>query len=211
MSQRTGIKKALARKVATERPISMPEKPKILRTRTLAQTRVFHVEELELAFSNGRRARFERIAGSAQGAVLVVPMQDEDTVLLIREYAAAMDRYELGLPKGSVESGEDLLETANREIMEEVGFGARELRHIRSLTIAPGYLDHCTHLILARDLYPARRGGDEPEELEVVPWSLKNLAELLEQPDFTEARSIAALFLIREMLAGEPNDDHSTT
>jgi ADP-ribose diphosphatase len=59
-----------------------------------------------------------------------------------------------------------------------------------------------THVVIARDLYPERLVGDEPEELEVVEWKLSELHKLLEQPDVTEGRSIAALFIAREYLAG---------
>jgi ADP-ribose diphosphatase len=106
----------------------------------------------------------------------------------------------LGLPKGLIESGETILEAANRELMEEVGYGARDLRHFTSLTLAPGYFGHVTHVVLARDLYAHRRPGDEPEEIEVVPWRMSALRDLVAQEDCTEARSIAALYMVRDFL-----------
>lgn len=178
----------------------MREKPKILSTETLVETRLFRIEQLELRFANGIEARYERLIGGARGAVLVVPLLDADTVLLIREYAAGVDRYELGLPKGRIEGEESILEAANREIMEEIGYAAGDLHHLTSVSLAPGYLGHTTHVVLAQGLYPQRRQGDEPEEIEVVPWPLSRLPELLQRDDFTEARSIAALFLTREHL-----------
>ncbi|MGM0593580.1 MAG: ADP compounds hydrolase NudE [Pseudomonadota bacterium] len=179
----------------------MSHKPTILQTQTLARTRLFHIEQLDLRFSNGVETRFERLLGSPQGAVLIVPMLDEDTVLMIREYAAGIDRYELTLPKGRIEEGEALLSAANREITEEVGYGAHSLHHLTSLSLAPGYVGHFTHVVLARDLYPKKTAGDEPEPLEVVPWRLSELPQLLLREDCTEARSIAALFMTREYLA----------
>lgn len=178
----------------------MRQKPQITNRQTLARTRLFHIEQLELRFANGVETLFERLVSPAAGAVLVVPMLDDDTVLLVREYAAGMDRYELAFPKGRIEEGEELLAAANRELMEEVGHGARQLRHVRSLTLAPGYIGHQTHVVLAQQLYPQRRDGDEPEAIEVVPWQLSRIEQLLARDDFTEARSIAALFMIREMV-----------
>ncbi len=178
----------------------MHRKPRILSVSTISKTRIFTVEELELQFADGKTTRYERISGGRNGAVLAVPLLDEDTVLLVREYAAGTDRFELGLPKGRMEDNETALAAANREMMEEIGYGANRLDLITSLTIAPGYISAQTHIVLARDLYPKRLTGDEPEELEVVPWSLSQINSLLTQPDFSEARSLAALYLVREIV-----------
>lgn len=178
----------------------MPIPPTVRARRELIHTGVFRIEEMELEFANGAQRRYQRIVGSAQGAVLAVPMADAETVLLIREYAAGMDRYELGFPKGHIEEGEDPLQAANREIQEEVGYAAGSLEQLASFTLAPGYLGHTTHIVLARELYPQRLDGDEPEPIEVVPWRLAAIDELLSRPDFTEARSIAALLLVRDHL-----------
>lgn len=160
----------------------------------------YRLERLELEFSNGERRRYERVHGRGHGAVVVVPMLDDDTVLLVREYACGVHRYELGLVKGRIDAGETPLQAADRELKEEAGYGARRLDVLRQLTLAPTYMSQQTHLVLARDLYPERLPGDEPEELEVVPWRLDRLHELILREDFSEGRSIAALFIVREYL-----------
>lgn len=178
-------------------------KPKTLSSEIVAQTRVFKVERLHLRFENGREVDFERLSGSGRGAVLVVPMRDEDTVLLIREYAAGLDRYELAFPKGLMDPGETPQQAANREMQEEIGYAAREISLLKTLSVAPGYANFETHVLVARDLYPQRLIGDEPEPIEVVPWSLAALPELLARDDFVEARSIAALYLLQRLTQGE--------
>ena len=160
----------------------------------------YRMERMDLEFSNGERRRYERLHGRGHGAVAVVPMLDAETVLLVREYAAGVHRYELGLVKGRIDAGETPLEAANRELMEEAGYGARDLIVLRSLTLAPVYMSHATHLVLARDLYPQRLPGDEPEELELVPWKLADIGELILREEFSEGRSVAALFIAREWL-----------
>ncbi len=181
----------------------MRKKPQISNVETVAKSRLFHIEKFDVQFVNGTVMNYERLRSSSQGAVLVVPMQDEDTVLLIREYAAGVLRYELALPKGRIEADESPEQAANRELMEEVGYGAKRLRHITSFTLAPGYFSHVTHVILAQELYPQRRQGDEPEEIEVIPWRLDSLTDLTKCTDCTEARSIAALYMVRDLLNDE--------
>ncbi|MDN5870134.1 MAG: ADP compounds hydrolase NudE [Nitrococcus sp.] len=178
----------------------MPHKPITLQRRIVARSRLFQVEAVSLRFANGVEVEYERLTpgGGSAGAVLIVPVLDDDTVLLVREYAAGTDRYELGLPKGRVEHGEEPLAAAARELREEVGYAARRLTPLRRVTLAPGYLSHQTQLVLAEELYPARLEGDEPEALEVVSWPLSDLTGLLAREELTEARSIAALFMVRE-------------
>lgn len=178
----------------------MQKPPRIHAVKPVTSSRLFHVEEVHLEFSNGERRIYERLANRGNGAVLIVPLLKDDTLLLIREYSAGTGRYELAFPKGHIEVGESPLEAANREIMEEVGHGARDLHLLRSVSVSPGYMQHHTHLVLARDLFPKQVEGDEPEPLEVVPWKLRDMEELLLQDDFTEGRSLLALFLARDWL-----------
>lgn len=160
-------------------------------------------EQVDLEFSNGEKRTYERLLSAGLGAVIVVAVQDDDdTVLLIREYGVGLEHYELGLPKGKLDAGETVLEGANRELKEETGFGARELLHMGALSLSPSYMKHVTQIVLARGLYEERLPGDEPEELDVVPWKLSDLHRLISRPDVTEGRSIAALFMAREYLAG---------
>lgn len=178
--------------------------PRIISKTTIAQTRLFKIEALELEFSNGVSVNYERLLSSSAGAVLVVPMLDDDTVLLIREYNAGVHRYELALPKGRVEAQEDWLDAANREIQEEIGYAAQALEHVHTVSIAPGYLSHETHIVLARQLYPSVLPGDEPEPIEVVPWRLDKIETLIASGQISEARSIAALYIVRNILSETP-------
>ncbi len=181
----------------------MSKKPIILKKTTIATSRLFHIESLDIQFSNGEQRNYERLArSSSNSAVLIVPMVDTETVLLIREYSAGVHRYELGLPKGRTELGESFLDAANRELKEEVGYGAKNLHHLSSFSIAPSYLEHMTEIVIAEDLYIEKLEGDEPEELEVIPWKLNNINALLATGECTEARSIAALFMALEYFKG---------
>lgn len=179
----------------------MSKNPIILKKTTIATTRIFHIESLDIQFSNGEIRNYERLARKTNGgAVLIVPMIDNETVLLIKEYSAGVHRYEIGLPKGKVDPDETFLDAANRELKEEIGFGARKLHHLSTFSLAPSYLEHTTEIIIAQDLYLDKLTGDEPEELEVIPWKINKINELVANEICTEARSIAALFMTLEYL-----------
>ena len=178
----------------------MRKKPKILNIETLATTRVFNIERLDLEFSNGEKRQYERSKPPGNGAVLVIPMLDDDTVVMIYEYSGGTDRYELALTKGKIDAGETPLEAANRELIEEIGYGSNKLTFLKTMTLAPGYQSNITHIILAQDLYEASAEGDEPEPLEIVQHKLSNLEDLVYFDDLTEARSIAALYMAKEII-----------
>lgn len=167
-----------------------------------AQMGALKMEELHLRFSNGVERHYHRVKHSRLGTVMIVPMLDDETVLLIREYAAGTEQYELLLPKGGVDEGESILDAANRELKEEVGMGAKQLQVMNTITLAPTFMGHTTHIVLAQDLYEERLQGDEPEELEVIPWKLSELKNLVNRDDCTEARSMAALYMVKEHLGG---------
>lgn len=178
----------------------MPQKPVISNRKVIAQTRLFAVESLHLTFSNGEQRDYERLVGGPHGAVLVVPMLDSETIIMIREYSAGTDRYELALPKGRLEEGESIEQGANREMAEEIGYAAKKITFLNRFTISPGYMSHSIEVVLAEDLYEKSATGDEPEPLEVVPVKITDLHSIILQDDCTEARSIAALFAAQEHL-----------
>ncbi|PHR64269.1 ADP compounds hydrolase NudE [Alcanivorax sp.] len=178
----------------------MDEKPEILDTRLIAKSRLFGIEELHLRFSNGVERTYERLRTPPIAAVMMVPLLDDDTVVMIREYGAGTESYELTLPKGAYEHGEDWRDAANRELKEEAGYGARRLTLMKDMTLSPGYMGHHIKVVLAEDLYEESLPGDEPEELEVLTWKLSDLDRLIERDDVTEARVIAALLMTKRLL-----------
>lgn len=178
------------------------QKPTILRVETVACSRLFNVETVDLEFSNGVRRVYERMRPSPREAVMMVPIID-NCLVLIREYAVGTESYELGFSKGLIDPGETVFEAANRELKEEVGFGAHQLTFLKKLTMAPSYFSSKMNIVVAENLYPESLPGDEPEPLAKVHWPLNNMMTLLDDPDFSEARNVSALFLVREWLKAQ--------
>lgn len=185
----------------------MPYKPEILETRLVAKSRLFGIEEVDLRFQNGARRTYERLRTPPIPAVMLVPMLDDDTVVLIREYGVGKEEYQLTLPKGALDPGEDWRTAGNRELQEEAGYGAHKLTWLKRMTLSPGYMQHEITIAIAEDLYPSVLPGDEPEPLEVLTWPMSELDTLVEREDVSEARVIAALYMAREVLAKRKQDE----
>lgn len=175
--------------------MSKKKGPEILAQQVVAQSKLFSIESMDLRFSNGVERTYERMKPSDRHAVMMVPITERGDILLVREYAAGTERYELGFPKGLIDAGETALQAADRELKEEIGFGSHKLTPLKEVILAPSYFSSKMTLFIAQGLYPQTLEGDEPEPLEIVRWPLAQAEELLTHLDFCEARSITALLL----------------
>lgn len=175
------------------------KKPKILNIQDVAQSKLFSIQSVDLEFSNGEKRVYERMRPAKREAVLIIPIID-DHLILIREYAVGIENYELGFPKGAIDPGEIALEAAQRELKEEVGYGANNIIQLAKLTMSPSYFSSKMNILVAQDLYSEKLEGDEPEPLQQVKWPIARMMELLEHPDFNEARNISALFYLERYL-----------
>ena len=137
--------------------------PEILSCQTVAKSKLFAVEALDLRFSNGEHRTYERMKPSGRDAVMVVPVTEQGDLLLVREYAAGTERYELGFPKGLIDPGETPHQAADRELKEEIGFGCNQLTPLKQVILAPSYFSSKMTLFLGQALYPEKQEGDEPE------------------------------------------------
>jgi len=135
------------------------------------------------------------------GAVLIVPLFDDGRVLLERQF-----RYPPGLelvevPAGKREAGEDSLETAKRELLEETGYVARGWERIGMIRNAIGYSDEIIEMFVARGLEKREASLDAGEFLEVFEVKLEEAFEMVRDGRITDAKSVAALLWVRAFLA----------
>lgn len=99
---------------------------------------------------------------------MVIAVNAAGSMIMVREYAAGTECYELGFVKGRIDPGEPPAQAAVRELKEEIGFGAHKLSFLRAVDSAPTYPNFVSHLFVATDLYADKRQGDEAEPLEQV-------------------------------------------
>ncbi len=132
--------------------------------------------------------------------VLVVPLTSDAEVILSIEPSAAFDESSLVLPGGEVEVDEEGVETADRELREEIGYKARKLDFLGELRPFSKYLAVRSFVYLARDLLPSRLEGDENYHIETLNVPLQRFELLIGSGRLLDARVIASLYMARDLL-----------
>ena len=141
----------------------------ILASDTAWSGKIFNVERMEVRLPSGRCS--VRDVVRHPGAVAVVALTEMGKIALVRQYRTSLDRVTVEIPAGKLEPGEDPLEAARRELVEETGYAAGELTPLVSVAPAPGYTDEVVRVYLARDLaFTAQHtDGDEFLNVDLVP------------------------------------------
>jgi ADP-ribose diphosphatase len=138
----------------------------------------------------------EREVVGHPGAVAILA-HDGERLFMVRQPREAVDEPELlELPAGKLdEEGESPLDTAKRELAEEIGKGARRWKHLKTFYTSPGFTDEACHVYLATDLYEQSAEADEDERIEVVEVPLAELDGVIESCQ--DAKSLIGLLWFR--------------
>jgi len=141
----------------------------------LTKTPIFSVQKKVVLDTWGKQ--YSRVVVNKNPAVVLIPRRKDGKVLLVRQWRAGSERVMLELPAGVIETGETPLETAKREIREEIGFRSDKLQFLGSCYVSPGYCSEQYHFYLAEELVSDPLPPDEDEHLEIVYLSLEAAIE----------------------------------
>lgn len=164
---------------------------KQLTTKLVYHGKLLEAHEDTVLLPDGSTATREYIRHP--GAVIMIPLLDDETVLLERQFRYPLGRHFYELPAGKIEPGEAPLATAQRELIEECGYEAKSWRHLTTLHPCIGYSDELIELYLARDLVHVGHDRDVGEFLEVVPLKLSEALEWVRTGRITEVKAIVGL------------------
>ena len=141
----------------------------------------------------------EREVVEHPGAAAVVA-HDGETLYMVRQPREPVDEQSLlELPAGKLdEEGESPLDTAQRELAEEIGKGARTWQHLTSFYTSPGFADEECHLFIATDLYDERTEVEENERIEIVEVPLSELDVVIR--DCRDSKTLVGLLWLRAFL-----------
>ncbi|MFP4030746.1 MAG: NUDIX domain-containing protein [Desulfococcaceae bacterium] len=153
--------------------------------------RVFEMIRERVTLDNGVTTELDLIRHP--GAAAMVPMPDPETVILLRQYRHAVGTSLWEIPAGTLEPGEDPLDGAKREIVEEIGYSADRWEKLGEIVPVPGYADERIHLFLAESLRPAQQALDADEVIEVHTFPLGNVWEMVDAGEIQDAKTLGGL------------------
>lgn len=129
------------------------------------------------------------------GAVVILGLLENETVLLIRNRRYAVGQVLLELPAGTLEKREDQMNCAGRELLEETGYLARRLKPIGSYFTSPGILSEKMYAFAAYDLEKKQTALEEGEEIELEPTPLDQAIAMIGDGRIQDAKTIATLLM----------------
>ena len=135
--------------------------------------------------------------------IAVVAVDENDNILLVKQFRDAVDKDLLEIPAGGIDSGEDIEIAVKREMQEETGYLPQKLMKLGGFYSAPGYSSEYLYLYLATDLIPSRLTAEDTEGIELVRVPVNEIQTLLVSGRIEDAKSIAGLYMFLEYQKAE--------
>jgi ADP-ribose pyrophosphatase len=143
--------------------------------------------------TNGTKTTREVVEHS--DCIAVVALDEQDNILLVRQFRHAVDRFLLEIPAGGIDPGEEPIDSVRRELQEEIGYFPRKIDKLGGFYATPGYGTEYLYCFLATDLVPARLVAEDTDDIELVRVSPDEIPQLITSGEICDAKSIAALLM----------------
>lgn len=166
---------------------------KFLESKQVFDGNLLKVYRDHVELPNGKNATREFIRHP--GAVAVVPITPEGKIVLVRQYRYPIGATMLEVPAGKLDKGEAPDDCARRELEEETGYVAKNLRLLTSMYTTPGFTDEIIHLYIADELTLAKQCPDEDEFLDVEMYTKEEVKKMLADGIINDGKSMLALLL----------------
>jgi len=157
--------------------------------------KIAKVHKVGLAMADGNVVQRDFI--HYDGAALIIPVLDDGSIVMIRNYRFAVDEMLWELPAGMLEDGEDPAVCAARELTEETGYTADRIEKLGRFYTGPGTTDEVMHCFLATGLTDGRQNLDRYEEISVEVTAPDTVCEMVTDGRIHDGKTIAALMMYR--------------
>jgi ADP-ribose pyrophosphatase len=175
-------------------PDLVAEQP--LSSRTIYEGRILNLRVDTVRTADGRESTREIIEHAA--CIAVIPVDDDDNVLMVKQYRRAVDKELLEIPAGGIDAGEDAEAAVIREMQEEIGYKPQKVVTLGGFYSSPGFCNEYLGLYLATDLVPSRLHAEDTAGIEVVRVPVSEIAALATSDKIEDAKTVAGLLFYLE-------------
>lgn len=172
----------------------------LVNSETLLQGSFLHVRRDTVRQPDGRLAQREYVVHP--GAVVVIPLADDDRVVVERQYRHPVGRVMLEFPAGKLDPGEDPLRCGQRELLEETGYRAAQWARAGAMHLAIAYSTEIIHIYFARGLRGGERKLDDGEFLDVHLMPVDELLGACRNGDVTDAKTLSCCLWLQNVRDG---------
>jgi len=134
--------------------------------------------------------------------IAVVALDAQGSILLVRQFRHAVDRFLLEIPAGGIDTGEEPVDAVRRELQEEIGYFPQKIDKLGGFYSTPGYGTEYLHCFVASGLVPARLVAEDTDDIELVRVSSDEVPRLIASGEICDAKSIAALLMFLYIRTG---------
>jgi ADP-ribose pyrophosphatase len=168
---------------------------KLIKSQILFKGKVFDHQVDEIQYDSGNIG-IREVAVHPGGAV-VIPIKDDGKIILVKQFRYPLQTTLIELPAGKLEKGEDPLKCAVRELEEETGYSAEEIKKIGEIYTAPGYCTEILHIYSAKGLRPGNHHREEGEQgMEIIELTLEEIEKMIISGKINDAKTIAGIHYI---------------
>ena len=168
------------------------DKPTVTATRSIYKGKIFDVIESDIRHDD---LEYKREIVVHNGSSVMVPVYDDGTIALVRQYRYAAEKFLLEIPAGTLNKDEDPEKAALRELEEEIGVRASKMEKLSEFYVSPGFLTEKMHLYLATELTETAQRLEEDEILTIERYSFSDAFSLIRSGEIQDAKSIIGLIL----------------
>ena len=169
--------------------------------------RIFNVDRLRVELPDGRVAIRDVVRHP--GAVAIVALTEDGRICLVRQYRTALGRVTVEIPAGKLAPGEDPLECAGRELLEETGMSAEKIAFLTTIATSDGFCDELIHIYMATGLEFSRSDPDADEFINVDLVPLEELVDAVLDGRIEDAKTVVGALIcdsVMHRLAPEPEE-----